>query len=212
MKSDMERKHYDSIEKNNREHMSYLHDIERYLRTIGTLAQTENNTKVVLLLEEMNIQIQNISKNIYSNNSILNSIFNERVSQCHIEKISFDVYIEPNLKTDLIDDLDLISMIGNLLDNAIEATSKCKDNRSVYVRMFMANEKFLVLRIENTYSIKPKKFGNSFITVKSDRKNHGIGINRVNQLADKYGGFLQTEMKDNIFITSLILSINCSNS
>jgi signal transduction histidine kinase len=207
MKSSMERKHYDRVEKINSEHMQYIHDMERYLRTIGSLAKKDQNTKVMSLLEEMNIQIHNVVESNYSNNSILNAIFCERESLCEELMVSFDAYIEPNINIDFIEDMDMISMIGNLIDNAIEAASKCKKERYVYIRMFMANEKFLMLKVENNYRIKPKRFGDGYLTIKPDRENHGIGITRVKELADKYGGFLQTEAKDNTFTSSLILSV-----
>ena len=98
-------------------------------------------------------------------------------------------------------------MMGNLIDNAIEAAEKCnKGNRLVDVKLFMGTNYFLVLHIENSYSIMALKEGNRLLSTKSDPKHHGLGIGIVNSLAEKYGGSLNLEERENKFITTLTIS------
>ena len=115
---------------------------------------------------------------------------------------------EQFLKLDFIKENDLISMFGNLLDNAMEAAGQCEaGKRSVSVKLFMGNSYMLVLYIENSYVIPFQYSGERILSTKQGN-GHGLGIGIVRKLAEKYGGALNLEMKDDIVITTLSISMN----
>jgi len=101
----------------------------------------------------------------------------------------------------------MISMFGNLLDNAIEAAEKCESGkRNVKIKVFMGTNYFLIFNIENSYNVKIKKDGDRFLTSKADSKHHGLGIGIVMSLAEKYGGSLNLVQKEELFVTTLTIS------
>jgi len=98
-------------------------------------------------------------------------------------------------------------MFGNLLDNALEAAEKCDlENRKVDVRLFMGNNYFLVLHIENSYAVSAKRADSRLLSTKADPKRHGLGVGIVMNIAEKYGGTLNLEERTDIFITTLTIS------
>lgn len=207
MKQKMEGSHYEILESVNQEHRQYLHDIQRYLKTIALLADKRQYEDILRIIKDMNVTLQNIDEKIYCNHSILNAILSERNSEAKKLGIIFEVFIEPNLNIGFVKDFDLIAIVGNLVDNAIEAASYCGNHKYININMFAAPEgNFIIMRIENNFVLKPKKLGEAFLTTKENQKNHGIGITNVKKLAEKYNGFLFLGTNENIFTATLSLS------
>lgn len=210
MKSHLEQRHYKNLEQINDKHKKYIHDMNKYFSTIGILAKEADNHAIVQLLNQIKIDVAGINEETYSENPILNAILIERENTAKMNQISTTVFVEPNLKLSTIRELDLISMIGNLLDNAIEACSRCESHpRLLKVQIFMGNRHFLVIQVENTYENQLQPHGKFFESTKKDKKiEHGLGLSKVEELARKYGGILNIEIGKDTFLATLGLSIN----
>ena len=123
--------------------------------------------------------------------------------------VHFEVYAEPVLKLNHITDGDLVSMIGNLVDNALEATIQCEsEKKKISLRIFMEQEgRVCVVKLMN-YFVTPPVFEKSgFITNKKNKEMHGIGIKSVKKTAGKYGGYLQCLVDNDKFSAILILPV-----
>lgn len=107
----------------------------------------------------------------------------------------------------LINDADLCIIMGNCLDNSIEAVCKMDDRRTKYIRLgLIYRKKSLLFRIENPYSgniIRDTK-GN-LLTTKKDAGNHGLGLNSVQKAVQKYDGQMDMTEKDGIFRVQILL-------
>lgn len=105
-----------------------------------------------------------------------------------------------------MEEYDMFYVLGNLLDNAVEAIGKCDaDNRYINVKMRNKNNMFQ-LYIENSYKIEPQKKGKRFLSVKeNDKKEHGWGIENVRQIVEKYKGMLDISYQNQKFQVDLVL-------
>lgn len=208
MKREMESEHFENILKINDRYRCYMHDMQAYFSSLRLLALNGENNKIIEVINGLRGEIQtNTSFVIYSGNPVLNAILSERVTRAREEGVKLSIFVEKFLKIDFISDADMISMFGNLLDNALEASVKCSpENRSVDVKLFMGTAYFLILRIENSYTVPAKKEGSRLLSTKADSRHHGLGIGIVTTLAEKYGGALNLEEKDNMFVSTLTIS------
>ena len=144
---------------------------------------------------------------IYNANEVLNTILAEYVLEAQNKGIELSVFVEDCLNVDFISDADMISMFGNLLNNALEAAAKCEaGHRKADVKLFMGNQYMLVLYIKNSFSVSVQWEGEILLTTKKEKQFHGMGIGIVKRLAEKYGGTLMLEEKGSNFITTLIIS------
>ena len=122
--------------------------------------------------------------------------------------IQFDAYVEQGTNLDNISDIDMIAMIGNLLDNAVVAASKKKSNAIVKIRIFMQNEgSICVVKVVNDFEGKLIKKEGKLVSTKKDGGLHGIGMTSVNRTAEKYNGYLEHYVEDNKFIAVLIIPV-----
>lgn len=208
VKRDMENEYFQNILKINQHYRCFMHDINSYFNSFRRLAIEGENGKIIEIIDELKGKIdEETSGVIYNGNPVLNAILVERVSKAKEYGISLSIFVEKFLKLDFLSDADMISMFGNLLDNAMEAALKCEPgNRTVNVKLFMGTNYFLIFYIENSFSVSAKREGSRLISTKADEKHHGLGIGIVSNLAEKYGGSLTLEEKGNIFVTTLSIS------
>ena len=95
----------------------------------------------------------------------------------------YSVVIPDKLK---IRDFDINIVMGNLLNNAMEAMEKIKHKKFFLDISFEKN--ILFIHMENTYNGKEKKKGEIFLTTKSNKKIHGIGLKSIENVLEKYDG------------------------
>lgn len=103
-------------------------------------------------------------------------------------------------------EIDITSLFGNLLDNALEAAKKCESGK-IWIDLFMQNDgEFVVFRIKNTYNGTIIQNGEQFMTTKEEKNFHGIGLRNVNRIIEAYSGDIYREYDDKIFETMVVLS------
>ena len=138
-----------------------------------------------------------------------NAILSEKGRLAEKQNIIFDAYVEPGIVLDMVEDVDLIAMLGNLLDNALRAAKTYKEEAFVNVRIYMQDIRgFCVLKIVNSYSGDIIMKEDTFISTKKEKGIHGLGIKSVNRMAEKYGGYLTCKAKDDVFEAVLLISTN----
>lgn len=105
----------------------------------------------------------------------------------------------------MLNEEDVCNVIGNLLDNAIEASEVLAEkNRIVNVKVKMERTNLLFV-IKNHYLGQRKKVGNTYLTTKEKGKGHGIGLKIVEQVVKKYHGEMKIEDKEGMFAVKVCL-------
>lgn len=185
-----------------------VHNTSHYLKVIGQLAYEGKNDEICKVVDKINGKL--IRKEIceYSNNKMLNIILSEYSIKAKSAGVDFDVYVEPGCILNHIQDVDLITMLGNLLDNAVLAASKKEKNSSVVVRIFMQKEgKICVIKVVNDFVEKIKEIRGRLISTKKEAGIHGIGMASVSKLAEQNNGYLEHYVADEKFYAVLVLVV-----
>lgn len=203
----MEDERFQNITKLNESYRCYMHDMHTYLSNLYTLSLEGKNEVIARIIDEIEGNMQEeVDTRVYCGNEVLNAIFVERSTRARNKGVNLSIFVENFLKVDFISDTDMISMFGNLLDNALEAAEQCEDTKkNIDVKLFMGNQYMLVLYIENNYRKVIVDEG-GLRTTKEDPDKHGYGIGIVRKLAEKYGGALTLEENGEVFITTLTIS------
>lgn len=116
----------------------------------------------------------------------LDFIINMKKAQMDMQSITFR--LDAQLEKLSIREDDFIVLLGNLFDNAIEAAEKCPpDSRFIALRMKQTGEMFL-LTMQNASSEPPKTRGSRFLTSKKDSAAHGLGVESIRHIVQKYDG------------------------
>lgn len=203
----IELRHYQQVENINRRNAEFHHDMCHYLKVIGNLAEADQNKEILSILNQLQVEFSEAQKNFYCSNAIINTILNEESEEAKAKKLSFDIYVEPGFHTGNVLEADLVSILGNLYKNAEEAAVKC-DRGFIRIQMFMQNEgKFAVIKFENSFTGEFLQEGDHFLTTKEEKSDHGIGVERVKELAERYHGRLIQTIDGRVFQSVLVLAI-----
>lgn len=152
-------------------------------------------------IEEVKVQQRQVWTGIEDIDFILN--YKHQQMQHHSIKfvLNVEVYQTPCMSGE-----NLMIVLGNILDNAIEAAEKCPVNeRKIDLTIKNINEMFLI-RVKNTCQKKPKEQNNRFMTEKDDMIYHGWGIENVEKIIEDANGKLQYEYENGWFITNILLN------
>jgi two-component system sensor histidine kinase AgrC len=138
---------------------------------------------------------------------MLNIILSEYSIKAESAGVVFDAYVEPGCILNHIQDVDLITMIGNLLDNAILAASKKEKDASVVVRIFMQKDgELCVIKVVNDFVEELKEVGGRLISTKKEAGIHGIGLSSISKIAEQYNGYLEYYISDEKFNAVVVLT------
>ena len=174
------------------------HDYKNKLVTLKALIYEDNLDKAKEYTDIILDSVLYNSKIISTNNDIIDALLNSKYYLCHSKNITMQFKID-DLSNAVISNDDLIVILSNALDNAIEAAVKC-DNP--VIKLKIENKEVFVLSVINT-SQKVIIKDNSII--KNHSLNHGYGLSIIKSITDKYNGTLALNYKDNLFQLSIIL-------
>lgn len=208
-RENMNRDYYLKIKQLNEKHQTLMHDLKQYVRTTCLLINKGNDPEALSILENLSSKITKNEIKVYSNNPQLDALISDKANFAEEKEISFTVNVEPVVKFDNIEMSDYIIMVGNLLDNALQATEKCTNEKEVILNLFVSeNRQFLVCKISNTFNPAFLKMKNgTLISTKKEKGVHGLGIKSVAETASANNGYFLSKTEDNSFISILALPI-----
>ena len=196
------------INKVNEDKRVFLHDVNKFLCTAASLIENGKNLELDSMVRHLGIRMEELKNYSYCADPVLNSILCERKFVAESKGILYKIKLGNNLRTDFIEDLDLISIVGNLLDNAIEAAEKTEKDQHVICNMYMGNEgHLLVMEFYNSYILPLIKEREHYISTKRNPENHGIGLHTVGKLVEKYGGVMRIEAGEEEFSVKIVFTV-----
>lgn len=196
--------YYEELEQNQHTIRILRHDMKNHLNIIGTFLQNKEIEKAVQYFEDLNQEfVSNLR--VYCPNGIVNAILNSK------EQTALDANIQCDFQIDLaqspdIEDIDLCSIFGNTLDNAIEALRKIPEisKRQLSLKARYTNG-FFSYEIKNTKTNEIVTDNGRFITDKADKKAHGIGLRSVKNIVETYGGEMDISYTEDTFTITIMI-------
>jgi sensor histidine kinase regulating citrate/malate metabolism len=158
-------------------------------------------------IEYLSGQQAELSKHEFINfcdNQVINALlihYAQRCKELYVD-FTFKVAIPKKLT---IPDYDMCIIVGNLLENALEASQKLRENRKIMLVMKTHNEQ-LILRVENNF------IGETEQDDSINRKNSGLGLRSVSLVTDHYNGKILINQDDNVFTVSILIELILAKS
>lgn len=185
-----------------------MHNAAHYLKVIDQLACEKKCDEICKVIEKLNGKLNRESIYEYSNHKMLNIILSDYSSKAQKTDINFDAYVEPGSVLSHIQDMDLITMLANILDNALSAASNKGSCSSVIVRVFMQKTgKLCVIKVTNDFVGKLKEVEGKLISTKKEKGIHGIGLASASKIAEQYDGYLEHYVEGKMFNTVIVLPV-----
>lgn len=156
-------------------------------------------------LKEMENSVMIYDSVVKTGNSVLDTVLSEKSLFCEKHQINMTCMADGK-SLDFVGSVDLYTILGNALDNAIECVMKLKEieKRIIQVSVY-CEKKLLMIRIRNYCGEKPVFSGDLPVTSKSDRGYHGFGLKSIRYTAEKYGGGMTCRASENEFTLQILL-------
>lgn len=192
-------KYYAEVESMYTKMRGWRHDYRHHIQTLKVHASKGEMDEVQKYLDMLDDDLTNVEAVVRTGNKITDAILNSKLSLAREKQIT--VKAETNIPVQLsIPELDLCIVIGNLLDNAMEACMELPPDRRL-IRIYMEMKgNYLYLALTNTAAGTKRKH---FRTTKG--KGRGLGLGRVDEVVKKHGGYLTRASEDEAFSTEVLL-------
>lgn len=187
---------------------SFRHDYKNHLIVINSMFRQGDIDGAKEYFEKLQEDTGNVIRAFSTGNSVVNSLLD--IKSVRAASDNTKIVFSGILPDKGIDSKDMCIIVGNLIDNAVEACEKLSsENEKIISVEGIRRKNTMILTVTNpcnTGSIR--KNGKNFMTSKSDKKAHGIGLRNVKSIAEKYGGALTLNHSENSFCAQVMMEIN----
>ena len=195
--------HYAEVENMYRQIRGWRHDYRNHIQAMKVYAANGDMDAIKRYLDELDTDLSTVDTVIKTGNPMTDAILNSKISLARSKQIEVraDAHIPVKLR---LSELDLCCIIGNLFDNAIEASLRLRsDERLIRVYMDMKGSQLYISFTNFTDGKKLSKLAGRFATTKGD--GHGFGLVRIDAIVERLGGYLSRNSEDGAFTTEILL-------
>lgn len=190
----------DSIEMVNRKYHDLKHLIE-VLRVEPDAALREE------WLDRLENDIRSYELQNKTGNTVLDTLLTAKMATCQRHGITMTVVADGKCLS-FMDKMDVCTIFGNALDNAIEYEKKIpeQEKRMVHLKLNIQKQ-FVLFQMENYCPNPPKFHGGLPVTTKRDKENHGYGLKSIQYTVKKYGGRLTVKAEKDWFLLKVLIPL-----
>lgn len=183
-----------------------FHDFHNHIGVLRQMLSHDKAKETLGYLDALQEPVRGMADTVWTGDETADYLINSKAASARSQKISFHVQVEFPRNTN-IHSADLCAILGNLLDNALEAAGKADAPDQRFVRLVVRRiNQMLILKVENGYATAPVQEQGELKTTKTDGGLHGWGLKSVRTAAEKYDGMVQTVCEGNIFRAVVTLS------
>lgn len=200
----MER-HYHEVENMYRQMRGWRHDYHNHIQTMKAYLAMGQADRLEGYLASLDQDLNRVDTVVKTGNVMVDAILNSKLSMAQAKGIAVNAKaaVPPELS---VAETDLCVILGNLLDNAMEACMKQAEQEARFIRVYIGRFKGqFYLSVSNSVGGQLQKRGGVYQSTKSG--SHGFGLKRVDALIEKYGGYLNRQDEGDVFATEVMLPL-----
>ena len=195
--------HYREVENMYRQIRGWRHDYRNHIQMMKVLAANGDMDALKAYLDELDTDLNTVDTVVKTGNPMADAILNSKISLARSRNIPTQVHAHIPVKLKM-SELDLCCIIGNLFDNAMEASMALpEEKRMIRVYMDMKGTQLYISFTNFTAAKKLNKVGKGFKTSKGE--GHGFGLVRIDDIVSRYDGYLSRNSEDGAFTTEILI-------
>lgn len=189
------------VQKNNyMRSVSVLHDVRKHIKIIEGLYRENKEEEALDYTKQINEMLKPLAPVEFVDNPVLNCLLSDKIRTAEQQQIQFEIDVS-TAEVNFMEPIDITTLFGNLLDNAVAACVKCREERYMGFYMQRRNN-MLYARVENSV-FKEVLLRDGDIT----EKEKGIGLLNIGRCIDKYHGSIQYTNSGGRLICEVLLNI-----
>lgn len=195
--------HYQEVETMYRQMRGWRHDYRSHIQAMNTLAADGDVEAIKDYLDQLDTELNTVDTVVKTGDPMADAILNSKISLARARHIGVtaDACIPVKLS---MSGLDLCIILGNLFDNAIEASMKLPESqRLIRIYMDMKNTQLYISFTNFTAEKKMVRRGKVFETTKG--AGHGLGLARMDAIIERLDGYVSRNSEDGAFTTEILI-------
>ena len=195
--------HYAEVENMYNQMRGWRHDYRNHIQTMKAYAANGDLAAIKKYLDELETDLSTVDTVVRTGNPMADAILNSKISLAKSKNVPVkaDVFIPLALKTS---EIDLCVILGNLFDNAIEASLALpEEKRMIRIYMDMKNTQLYISFTSFTATKKQKKKNGRFPSTKGE--GHGFGLIRMDTIIERLDGYINRNSEDGAFTTEILI-------
>lgn len=196
---DMQMKLYSEMMKKNRDIREFRHDYKNNLFSIGAFIDNGRYSEAKDYIKGLNVSLEATKNRFATGNYLADAILADKAD--HAAEYDIEIEFAGTIPEKGIANNDLCTVLANSLDNAIRGCQPCAPCRITVDSK--ENSVGVIIVIRNPVRQKVEIVNNHVKTTKTDKENHGIGIQNIKKTAAKYGGYVELKCDDYFFETEI---------
>ena len=181
------------------------HDIRHHMVLLCELLEKDEKEKAILYLKQYLEHSETRSITKYCDNPVINLLASHYGDMAKERDILFNAHIQVPGSLP-IQDIDLSVLLGNLLENALDAAQSALGEKRMIKLNMICSGKMLAVTVDNGFNGTVKKSGEKYLSTKSEHR--GLGLSSLSDIAAKYGGGADFRNEENVFYSSVMLSLD----
>lgn len=203
--SDLVEKHCEEVENMYRQVRGWRHDYKHHIQTMKAHLVMKQYEELDAYLNELDVDLTTVDTVIKTGNVRIDAILNSKlgVMKARGIRVNAKAIVPKELP---VSEVDLCVIIGNLLDNAMEACEKEEQEEKRFIRVYIdILKEQLYLYVANSMTNEIRKLGGQYLTTKQG--GHGFGLMRVDKVVERYQGYLNRQHEEGVFVTEVMLPL-----
>lgn len=193
--------HLNEVRSIHQEMRGYKHDFHHHLQTLKGQLEAGETERAIAYIEQLDQQLMHVDTLLKTGNVSLDAILSAKIAQAKADGIA--ITVKANVPDHLLlTDLELSILVGNLLDNAIEACKDAEGERFIRVYLSMKGT-MLYFSMLNSAGRKKQKTGTLFSSHKQGL--HGFGLRRAESILHEHGGWCKYNSEDGAFTSEFLV-------
>ena len=184
----------------------WRHDYHNHIQTMKAHIALNHIEELDNYLSKLNDDLKAVDTVIKTGNVMIDAVLNSKISIANTKEILVNAKaIVPKVLN--VQEVDLCVIIGNLLDNAIEACLKQANKDDRFIRIYIdISKEMLYIYVANSVGGEIKKSGKNYVSTKNSL-SHGFGLMRIDKIVEKYKGFTERQNELGVFATEILLPL-----
>ena len=199
-------RHYDEVKNIYQTMRGWRHDYHNHIQTMKAHMALKKYDELNKYLGDLDEDLEMVDTRIKTGNVMVDAILNSKVSLAEGRKIKVNVKAQAGEKIN-VSDVDLCVIIGNLVDNAIDACQAIKQEDKRFIRIYIGRLKQqFYISVSNSTAETTRNAGSIFVSKKGSAM-HGHGLKRVDAAVKKYEGYVNRQNEPGVFATEILLPL-----
>lgn len=170
------------------------HDIKNHLISIKGLINSSSEHPAIQYIDSVYRDLGELSQTVITGNHLFDVILNEKILKMKKVNIIFEREFE-TVPLEFIEDKDLVVILTNLLDNAIESSVK-SEKKMIKFSLYTFNCSYIVLKVINSCDEPPLVHRGQLVSRKEIREIHGYGVKNIQRVVKRYNGMTMWEYSE----------------